>query len=81
MSNRKNFTAKHFIVLAAVLKQSKPAEPTNYERDHLTPDHWNVLLGRKAMHEQLVNGMCELFKADNPIFNQTLFRQACGYEP
>ena len=81
MSNRKNFTAKHFIVLAAVLKQSKPAEPTNYERDHLTPDHWNVLLGRKAMHEQMVNDLCTMFANDNPLFREKNFRAACGYEP
>ena len=77
----RNFTAKHFVTLAKVIQAAKPAEPTGAEAAHMTRDHDNVLLGRKAMHEQMVQDLCELFKADNPIFNQTLFRQACGYEP
>jgi len=76
----KNFTAKHFLALAKWIKVHKPAEPTAEELPHLTAEHKAILLGRKAMHEQIVNGMCELFKADNPLFSEQKFRQEAGYD-
>lgn len=62
------------------MKSSKPAEPTADELAFMTDAHANVLLGRKAMHEQIVNDMCTLFKGDNPLFDEHKFRAAAGYE-
>ena len=65
------FTQRHFIALAALLKDAKP----RVSKDS-SPDRY---LGEIGQWEKTVESLAEFFVVDNPKFKKKLFLKASDF--